>query len=162
MRRVILAACFSVLTGCEEKSSPPTSHYDLELQRQEPNGPLYEDEDLKLEASSAQRCTGTGVLAPRDGHERWAIPLHIEVKGRREVPVGPMLFSVWTGDRAYRPTLAGCKTSFPTRTLKPGEELSSYVTFDVPAASGEMRLTYEPFIIGRKKVEAQVVVPPGP
>jgi hypothetical protein len=73
-----------------------------------------------------------------------------------------MLFSVWMDDLAYRPILAGCRPPFAARQLKPGETVEAHVVFDLPPLTPPLKLVYEPFVIGRQPIKAQVLVPGGP
>ena len=168
LRRVdslaLASIVFSVMactSGCEEKASghgsaPP---YDLPLPQADPQGPIYEDPDFILEVGKPQICESKGVLAPPGDFTRLAVPIHLESRSKREIPVGPMLFSLAAGEQTFRPTLASCKPTFTPGKLSQGTSIDAHVAFDVPRDHEELEIRFEPFLVGRKKVQASARVP---
>jgi hypothetical protein len=157
--RVLLLCLLPFLSSCDKSSDPPRpAQYDLELPVEAPS-PSYVDNDFSLRAGTPKLCPQSGVLGPASGMLRIAIPVEIELKSQRSLPVGPMLFLAATRNGTYRPTLAGCQDPFPARTLTVPATVKSHVTFDLPQDYKELQLVYEPFIIGRKAVSARVLVP---
>ncbi len=161
-KAALIALILLCHAGCKEETSPgkgTAPSYDLGLPQPDPEGPRYEDVDFSLDVGTPERCEPNGILAPQSGRVRLAIPVHIQVKGSRDVPFGPMLFSLSTDDTVLRPTLASCKPAFNLATLSQGDERTRYVAFDLPAGQSDLELAYEPFLIGRKQVLARVLVP---
>ena len=160
-RGIVMVACLAFgLIACDSaRSSQATAHYDVELPAAEPQGPSYQDADVELRAGPPEPCRATGVLAPHAGYSRFAIPVSISARSQRQVPSGPMLFSLLMDGQLHRPTLASCKAPFAARQLQPGEQMQSHVVFDLPALTPPLKLIFEPFIIGRQPVRAQVLVP---
>ena len=152
---ILLFACLS----CDgfEKPKPNQTHrsYDIELPQAANDSPVYQDADLRLEVMKAEPCETHGVLAPARGQIRLVFPIKLEVLSNREVPVGPMLFSLVDDERTYRPTLATCKETFHVGKLKQGEERNAHVAFDLPENVRPTHLVFEPFLVGRKAVVAK-------
>lgn len=164
-RSILVLVLGCAPAGCDSASSSNKSgtlHYDLEVPEREPEGPVYEDADFTLRSDVPEPCPAAGVLAPQPGWSRLAIPVTVSVRADRPVPSGPMLFSVVMDGRVYRPTLAGCKAPFATRQLDPGKTMQAHVIFDLPLLKPPLKLLFEPYIVGRKPVKAQVLVPLGP
>lgn len=158
---IVAGACF--LSACDStRSSQAEAHYDVELPAAEPQGPVYEDADLQLKVGAAEACHAAGVLGPPAGKARWAIPISVSARSQRQVPTGPMLFSLLMDSQMYRPILAGCRPPFSARQLKPGETVEAHVVFDLPSLVPPLKLVYEPFVIGRQPIKAQVLVPRSP
>jgi len=153
----------SVFSACDStRSSQAEAHYDVELPVVEPQGPVYQDADLELKAGPAVPCPAVGVLAPQAGQTRWAVPVSITARSQRHIPGGAMLFSLLMDSQFYRPVLSSCKPTFAARQLNPGETVNAHVVFDLPPLTPPLKLIFEPFIIGRQAVKAQVLLPSSP
>lgn len=173
--RLLLAASISASSICcqtkEEKpqptarSAPPGALTTSEEQNDRQSGrvlegPVFEDPDFKLEVHAPKLCASTGPFVPKPGFRRLSIPLSIEARSSRVVPISPVSFRVEDKDgHRYGATLAGCSPTFPNDTLTAGETRRGEVAFDVPQDAGALELVYEPFLIGRKRVLARVDVP---
>lgn len=152
---VLLFACLS----CDafEKPNPSKTHgsYDIELPQAANDSPVYQDADFRFEVMKAEPCETHGVLAPARGQVRLVVPVKLEILSNREVPAGPMLFSLVDDEHTYRPTLATCKETFHVGKLKQGEARNAHVAFDLPENARPTHLVFEPFLVGRKAVVAK-------
>lgn len=149
--------------GCDshEKSKPTQdkSNYDLDLPQSSSETPVYQDTDIRLEVMKPETCEVQGILAPARGNVRLAYPIKLEALSSREVPVGPMLFSLIAEGHTYRPTLATCKEVFHAGKLTRQEVRMAHVVFDVAHSERPTHLIFEPYLVGRKAVVAKVRIP---
>lgn len=159
----IVVACL----GCDSKEAPerPSSPDPAwEASSNEPaTGSRFEDADFILEVEPARRCEGDTPLAPQKGYQRISVPVEVNARSKRGVPVGPLLFSLEDArGHRYRATLAGCAPPVAPTTLKEGEKLVGEISFDVPRDSERLELIFSPFLIGRDAVSARVKIEPVP
>ncbi len=157
----LLVLSIPFLPGCEEEQTTRSSTpaYDLELPTKAPEGPIFEDEDFVLEVGTPQFCSAEGVLGPEEGLQRISIPVEVRHRGKRDLPWGPLLFSIQSDGQTYRPTLASCTSPFKTRTLNDDTKQKDHLTFDVAWPLDRPVIVFEPFVVGRKKIEARALVP---
>lgn len=117
--------------------------------------PYFEDPDFRIEVSSHSRCEPKPPFLPPAGHDRLQVTLTIRAKTKRVVPVGPLGFRLEDSEgRRYSGTLAGCAPALPTRELSGSDSAEGAVHFDLPQDAKNLRLLFEPFLIGRPKVSA--------
>lgn len=147
--------------ACEPSSSRAEKSKTWEVAGQaSASGPRFEDQDFVLEVRAAEPCEQDGVLGPTAGQRRLSVPVRIEARGERSIPVSAMEFSIEDADgHRFRPTLAGCREVFRPRDLAKGETLEGYVSFDVPEDRKTFEVVFDPFLIGRKPVVARVRLP---
>jgi len=132
---------------------PPTSQL---LER-------FDDPDFSVEVSAAPTCAIEPVLGPRAGQRRVEVTVKVTSKSERQIPVGPLTF--WLadeGDRRHGATLGGCGDMMHSQRISSGESAAGRVAFDVPATVTDLRLLYEPFLIGRTRVSVPLALPNRP
>ena len=126
-----------------------------------PASPTYVDDDFSLSAKPTKTCSKSGPMAPPHGTKRLSVPIEVQAKSARKVPVSALLFTlVDAKGHEFRPTLAGCSPTIAQRTIFRDEKVMGEVAFDVPAEFRAEELRFEPFLIGREKVSARVKIPP--
>ena len=152
---LLIAAC-----GCGRAPASGEPDWEDVPRSQEPLGPRAEDRDILLEVGPFRLCDGKGPLGPAAGQQRISVPILVQAKSMRAVPVSPLTFSLQDqkGHR-FRPTLAGCDRPFKPRELRAGEKLRGHVAFDVPRAHSQLTVSFEPFLIGRKAVSLRAKLP---
>ena len=163
---LVASAHLLMLTAaCENKDEPqveapqPGWHVADDTLRPA-SGPRYRDEDFSFEAGAPERCQTQAPMNPQAGLIRLSIPVKLEGLSKREVPVTAMSFTLSDSEgHIYRPTLAGCHPSLPSTALSQKRKLDSHIAFDVPESTADWKLTFHPFLLGRKEVRAQVEVP---
>lgn len=120
-------------------------------------GPNYEDDDFELQFVRRETCKPSPPFLPEAGRERWSVELRIRSKSERAVPVQTLAFHLRDKSGHYfSATLAGCRPPLKTETLSGGRIAHGNVAFDVPQGQDVLELVYEPFLVGRPKVEAVV------
>ncbi|HSC87440.1 MAG TPA: DUF4352 domain-containing protein [Polyangiaceae bacterium] len=169
----VLSACRSERhssTDPPTTETPPASSEQLQL---EPPTPLattsppfaeleakYDDADFSVHVGELRACVPEAPFLPPPNHRRLAVELEVRAKTQRIVPVGPLGFSLEDGEGLrYGATLAGCGPSLPSARLSGSERAQGQVAFDVPSSANELRLVYEPFLVGRKRVTAFLALP---
>jgi hypothetical protein len=149
--------------GCETKAEPVPDGTRAEWKtsvEQSATGPSYEDDDFRLTVEAPTTCQMNGPMAPSEPLRRISVPVALVGRSGREVPVGPMLFTLEDKEgHQFRPTLAGCGPSLTPTAVTSGKSLQGEIAFDVPQGAGALELIFEPFLIGRKKVTARISVP---
>jgi hypothetical protein len=121
--------------------------------------PEFEDEDFSFTAKRPRPCETSGPMAPSAGKKRLSIPITVRGKSARQIPVSALLFTLEDAEgHEVRPTLAGCSPAIPQRRIARDEEVTGEVAFDVPTNFREKELRFEPFLIGREKVIARVLL----
>lgn len=159
----VIASLAGVYLGCEQKTEPPPHPAPAEWKtspEEKATGLSYEDEDFTLNALQPTICKEIGPMAPPGTLQRISVPIVVEGRSAREVPVGTLLFTLEDKQgHQFRPTLAGCGPSLSRAGVTAGQSIRGEVAFDVPQGVGALELTFEPFLIGRKKVTARVSVP---
>jgi hypothetical protein len=120
----------------------------------------FEDPDFRIEVSKLRVCAPQAPFLPPHGHRRIAVQVEVTGKTERVVPVGPLGFSLEDSDgHRFGSTLAGCGPSFPSQNLTREQQVKAEVAFDVPEDARELRLVYEPFLVGRTKTAAFLALP---
>lgn len=120
-------------------------------------GPKFDDQDFVLTVEAPTLCKSEGPMAPSPKEKRLSIPVKVQGKSSRQVPVNPLLFTLEDAEgHEARPTLAGCRAAIPQMRLVRDEHATGDVTFDVPLDFRAAELRFEPFLIGREKVIARV------
>src|SRR5690606_26377991 len=122
--------------GCEQKTEPSSrpAHAEWKTSPEEKaTGLTYEDEDFTLTALQPTTCKKEGPMAPMAALERISVPIIVEGRSAREVPVGAMLFTLEDNEgHQFRPTLAGCGPSLSPAGVTAGKSLRGEIAFDVP------------------------------
>lgn len=163
-----LGACdIASLTGHERKPDPQERPVQMDSPFADQPGPTtpareaeFDDPDFTLTAEAVHPCRETAPFPPPPGFRRLSVPVRVQAKGKRLVPIGPLSFQlVDSRGQSFGPTLAGCDAALPSRNLESNELVTGYVAFDVPQGVGDLELQFEPFLIGRPKVRASVQVP---
>jgi hypothetical protein len=152
------------LLGCDDESTPKRQPVDWQAKGEaRATGPKFEDPDFVLEVKPPKLCDEQTPLAPEKDFKRISVPLRLEAKSRREVPVNPLTFALEDADgHRFRATLAGCAPPLPQGTLKAEQHIEGEVAFDVPVGEQSLELVFEPFVIGREEVRARVKLAPLP
>lgn len=167
MRSGIVSLCACLfLAGCddEQPSDPTIPPVDWQADgRQRATGPKFEDEDFILEVKPPKACQRKTPLAPKKGFLRVSVPLTLEAKSKRPIPINPLTFALEDADgHRFGATLAGCAPPLPQSTLEQGARIEGEVAFDVPAEVDSLELVFEPFVIGRNEIRARVKLAPLP
>jgi len=162
-----------LLAGCDrapnrtDTESRALSHERPSERRAEPHprpeGPVYDDDDFRLEAGLPRVCNKTAPFLPEPGLLRLSIPVVVRAKTRRLIPISPLSFQLTDSEgRRYGPTLAGCQPALKNVRLEEGQSVEGDVAFDVAVGARDLELGFDPFLIGRKEVHALVLVPSRP
>jgi len=120
----------------------------------------FEDEDFLVQVRTARLCTPVAPFLPPAEHRRLAVDVEVTAKTERLVPVSPLTF--WLedeGGQRFGATLAGCGPAFSNRNLQRAQSIRGEVAFDVPQSARDLRLIYQPFLVGRAQVTAHLALP---
>lgn len=136
----------------------PFSDHELLDPRAESSS--FSHADFSLGAKRKEACAAKAPFLPAPGQERISVLVELEAKGQRAVPTSPLAFSLLDRQgRRYGVTLAGCKPGLPAGVVSSGKRVTGYLAFDVPENVDEWELVFEPFLVGRPRVRARVLVP---
>ena len=157
----------SLLSACEDKRTAPQNGkpeisvgWSRDLTNLPAKNSFYEDVDFVLEVKKPSICERETPLHAKDGSVRISVPISVQARTAREVPVSALSFTLEDPDgHRYRPTLAGCTPALKQQRLKQEDKITSEVAFDVPRTATKFELHFDPFLLGRDKVTARVVVP---
>lgn len=160
--RVVLTVLL-LLSACarEERPSEALPFEPGALASASAPSETYEDPDFHAEVLGTAVCDPGPPFLPPPNHRRLEVTLRVTSRSKRPVPVSPLAFQL-EDERGHRfgATLSGCGDPIPSVRLDADRSVEGRVAFDVPKDSGPLRLVYEPFLIGRAKVSAVLIVPP--
>lgn len=164
--RCLAASCLLAHTACdppkpsfENREKLPSPRWEVPAKVQT-IGARVEDPDFVLSVGTYKQCDKSQTLSPAEGFERISVPLRIEGRSQRVVPVNALAFHLEDRDgRRFPATLAGCAPSLPHAQLQEGEVLEGEIAFDIPTRDAPWQLVFHPFLIGRTESVARVEVP---
>ncbi len=164
-----LCHCRTVDETDRTPESTPSARLTLEpptIQASPPRPPTssfaeqFDDEDFLVQVRTARLCTPVAPFLPPADHRRVAVDVEGTAKTERLVPVSPLTF--WLEDEdghRFGATLAGCGPAFSNRNLQRAQSIRGEVAFDVPKSARDLRLIYQPFLVGRTQVTAHLALP---
>lgn len=169
---LLLLATIAVAVGCSRERTASTKERgddgwsidspfsDQELLDPRAESPSFFHEDFRLEAKRKEPCAAEAPFLPAPGQKRISVLVELEAKGERAVPTSPLAFSVLDrqGHR-FGVTLAGCKPGLPSGVVTSGQQVLGHLAFDVPEHTTDWELVFEPFLVGRPRVRARVLIP---
>lgn len=93
----------------------------------------------------AKTCPPPAWHHVKTGYTRLGVEVEIRGKSTEPVPANPFYARLLDPeDKAYRPVFGGCDPDLRHKPLSSGDSVRAFITFEIPEATGRMRLRYEP------------------
>lgn len=93
----------------------------------------------------AKTCPPPAWHRVKAGYTRLGVEVEIRGKSTEPVPANPFYARLLDPeDKAYRPVFGGCDPDLRHKPLSSGDSVRAFITFEIPEATGRMRLRYEP------------------
>jgi hypothetical protein len=99
---------------------------------------------FRLELGEASTCAMSDPTLPPD-RELLTVAVSVEAVGELEVPANPFYAELTDADgRAYRARFRGCEPGLGGPPLRRGERARGLLSFEIPRAARDLRLSYRP------------------
>lgn len=117
-------------------------------------GEVASTSHFSMSFSTSKECATEPHFEPREGFVTLGVEVTIQAPGAVQVPANPFYATLIDANNVvYESTLAGCQPALKASQLSNGQQVSGWISFDVPTQARGLRLAYAPVLLGAGREE---------